>query len=268
MTVSLELNSNKATVIWRPRFIIYECGDGKTVLSPQSAMFLSCVKAALAGVLKWDSDVYPNPDPLYICGVKGQFTVNILDVNGRLYEPQYPICNYDFAAKSYRDSNVAIYLGKKSKAIVWDSFFWRKYRKLRIKMSFRGGDEEILHPLSRTSEHEFGHVLGLFDAYGYARKPDPTDGRYHYGGHPWPGFALPPALIDGTMLLSNSVMVCNYCALNDNHTIHNHIGSNCCFARTSLDYEMVLLAWRDNRLQLYTGSILGKRSKAFHDNNK
>lgn len=268
-TFSLELEGNGAIIIWRPRFVVYEYVQNgkKIVLSPHSSKFLSCVEAALAGVLRWDSDAFPN-EPLIICGKKGRVAVDIRDIKGKRYDPKTQICGDDFAAKCYRDSNVAIYLGKKDKAIVWDAFFWKRHKKLRIKISLSCVNEGFSRALSRTVEHEFGHVLGLFDAYGYARKPDPEDGLYHYGGHPWPDFALPPALIDGKMLLCNSVMVCNYsaysyssrnCSNNDNNI------NDCCFTRTILDYEMIFLAWRDNRLQLYTDSILGKRSKAFHN---
>lgn len=258
-TVSVALSENTVTIRWRPRFAVYEkkTGGADKRLPSADESFKACVKAAIAGVLRWDSAASCNPNPLCIHGIDTRVRVEVCDIDGRVYAPDTDF-DYNFYSTGYRDSNVAIYIGKPHKAIVWDAFRWRRDKRHRVKICFKDREYCENGTLSRTMEHEFGHVLGLFDAYGYANKMDPEDGCYHYGGHPWPERPLPPAFIDGVRLKRNSVMVCDYNAFDGEKT------SGCYFARTCLDYEMLLFAWRDNRLQLFTDSILGKKSQAFY----
>ncbi len=259
-TVNMKLINNTVDIAWKPRFIVFDCAENgkKTRISTSDPRYEKCVRAVLGGVARWDSTVSSNPNPLVIHGVTGQVAVKILDKENLTYSQDSSICGENFAAKNYRDANVVITIGRPYKAIVWDAFFWRRHKKLRISMSFPSWNNELANSINRTIEHEFGHVLGLFDAYGYSRKTEPQDGRYHYGGHPWPDNALPPAYIDGERLRRNSVMVCDYCACNADGAL------DCSFTRTNLDYEMLLLAWQKNRLQLFADSILGKRSQAFY----
>jgi hypothetical protein len=65
--------------------------------------------------------------------------------------------------------------------------------------------------ISRIVEHEFGHVLGLFDAYGYGDKPRTPTIDYFFGEHGWiAGVSFPPAFIDGKEICQNSVMICDW----------------------------------------------------------
>jgi len=75
--------------------------------------------------------------------------------------------------------------------------------------------------------HEFGHVLGLFDAYGYGS----------IAGLGWLlGWLLPEAPLDRAPA----------------HTIMRGSGGDI----TPTEVEMLLYAWKNNRLQLYTKSAL------------
>ena len=80
--------------------------------------------------------------------------------------------------------------------------------------------------------HEFGHVLGLFDAYGY------DDYSYTFLGRDLSGLfgrLLPEAPLDRAPY--RSIMRSGW-------------------AVTATEIEMLLWAWKNNRLQLYTKSVL------------
>jgi len=81
--------------------------------------------------------------------------------------------------------------------------------------------------------HEFGHVLGLFDAYGYS-----LPGRSFLGGvmSALVGRLLPEAPLDRAPW----------------HSIMRGSGGQV----TSTEIAMLLYAWKNNRLQLYTESAL------------
>ncbi len=85
-----------------------------------------------------------------------------------------------------------------------------------------------------TAKHEFGHLLGLFDAYGYGSH---TYGWTLFGtDFSWVGdYFLPEAPYDRAP--NDAIMRSNYWVY-------------------PADMEMVLWAWNHGRLQLYTDSIL------------
>jgi len=111
---------------------------------------------------------------------------------------------------------------------------------------FLRSDTPLYRDYGRTAMHEFGHVLGLFDAYGYGSH------RYTILGLDVSGLAerlLPEAPPDRASW--NSVM--------------RGGGGEV----TSTEIEMLLWAWKNNRLQLYTESALTRLgaqvSPAFSD---
>jgi len=88
---------------------------------------------------------------------------------------------------------------------------------------------------SNVSAHEFGHVLGLFDAYGYGNRWKPLE------------VVLPTAQLSRASELS--VMRSPW---------WKH------FEYNDIEYEMLLYAWSTNSLQLYVDSVLGSLSQAFY----
>ena len=89
---------------------------------------------------------------------------------------------------------------------------------------------------SNRAAHEFGHVLGLFDAYGYGQ-------HFPLGG------AVLPAVPITVEVPPNDVMRSEW-------NVH--------YKYTDSAYEMLLYAWSTSSLQLYTDSILGSQSQAFY----
>ena len=83
---------------------------------------------------------------------------------------------------------------------------------------------------SYVAAHEFGHVLGLFDAYGY----DNHFAKYGAIGE-WLGSLLPEATLDRAP--SN-------CMMRGGQYV------------SATEAEMLLYAWKNNRLQLYMRSVL------------
>lgn len=88
---------------------------------------------------------------------------------------------------------------------------------------------------SNNAAHEFGHVLGLWDAYGYAEHWKPL------------GYVLPAAPADKAS--KNNVMRNPWWEQNDFEPIV---------------YEMMLYAWSTDSLQVFSGNILGPTSNAFY----
>lgn len=70
----------------------------------------------------------------------------------------------------------------------------------KLKVNITHSIQKIGNPnyvqLGQIMEHEFGHICGVFDAYGYQSKDDTKD--HHYGQHNNPSFTFPSAHIDGT----------------------------------------------------------------------
>jgi hypothetical protein len=86
-----------------------------------------------------------------------------------------------------------------------------------------------------TASHEFGHVLGLFDAYGYK--------EHFLTGDFW----LPAAPVSSEVPVEDIMRSPWW-----NSPQYMPI-----------DYEMMLYAWSSNSLQLYVDSVLGGTSQAF-----
>ena len=128
----------------------------------------------------------------------------------------------------------------RSGGIVPGCILWRPYSPL-LTMYLCTNDPRSMG-FERLAMHEFGHVLGLFDAYGYDEIGG-VDVRWLGGGF------LPEAPPDrapyGTIMR----------------------GSGGEAAPTEI--EMLLWAWKNNRLQLYTESVLTRLgaqvSPAFSD---
>jgi hypothetical protein len=88
---------------------------------------------------------------------------------------------------------------------------------------------------ANSVSHEFGHVLGLFDAYGYAQ---------HIGIF---GFIFPEA---------------PFSVADEYSVMRSELWHDMTY--NSIEYEMLLYAWSRSELQLYVDSILGSPSQAFY----
>jgi hypothetical protein len=89
------------------------------------------------------------------------------------------------------------------------------------------------------ASHEFGHVLGLFDAYGY--------GNHFLGGD----LIFPPApsTIEGVSIPKDDIMRSAWQTPPKYYPI---------------EYEMILYAWSLGTLQYYNPPLLGELSQAFY----
>jgi hypothetical protein len=121
---------------------------------------------------------------------------------------------------------------------------WKKSKELYIHVRNKGYGPThkslIRGRFDRLIEHEFGHVLGLFDAYGY---------KQHLGvlGEVF----LPEADIDNIHVTPKSPMLCSWADV-DNP-----------WERTETDLEMILYAWQENAVQCYIDSAMGSKSQAY-----
>jgi hypothetical protein len=97
--------------------------------------------------------------------------------------------------------------------------------------------------------HEFGHVLGLFDAYGYGS---------HFRGTTFLNISLDPLADLADRLLPEAPV--------ERAPWSSVMRSG--WRVTATEAEMILLAWSRGRLQLYTESALirlgAEVSRAFH----
>ena len=130
-----------------------------------------------------------------------------------------------------RASNVRFLPDKGSRTtMVPRSLIWRRSRCCNVY--YRAHDMYRLD--SYVAQHELGHVLGIFDAYGY-------------GGHFKGKRVLGISLED----LANRLLPAAPFELTPRESIMRSGGPV-----TPLEAEMILLAWSRGRLQLYTKSVL------------
>lgn len=122
-------------------------------------------------------------------------------------------------------------------SLVFDATTWNPNKKLTVKLQ----DSELNLDQSRVIMHEFGHVLGLFDAYSYIGHFGETLGTFINPEIPF------------TRAGKNDIM---------RRTGYNSVVSD-------NNIEMLLWAWKNNRLQTYAENALtkllgGEVSQAFY----
>ena len=120
--------------------------------------------------------------------------------------------------------------------VVWDSFLWRKHKELEINLR-----PSSLSKLEEAARHEFGHVVGNFDAYGYNQND--------VGKFLFKGLEHNP---DGSHVLDS---------VSGNNIMDFFDGKA---AVEDINIEMMLYAFSENRLQPFYTSIVGGTSQAFY----
>jgi len=174
------------------------------------------------------------------------------NVRPKGYIDMSSVSGYDFIGRKGWKAKAQVHLGTRFlSSMVSDVLIggWDMEKKLAITIREEHGLNYDCRDF--TFEHEFGHVLGLFDAYGY---------KEHFGSAgEW---LLPEADIDGLHVTESSVMLCAY-----QESIRDRDQP---FIRTSTDWEMVLWAWQENRLQNYIGHKSGQLQSQvyFHSNRR
>ena len=133
------------------------------------------------------------------------------------------------------NNNVHIIL-EKGQNIVWDAFLWRKDSDLRINLR-----EATPGDIEEAARHEFGHVVGNFDAYGYNQN---DVGKFFFKG-----LEHNP---DGSHVLDSVGEKNIMDFFNPEAKVE------------AINVEMMLYAFSENRLQPFYTSIVGGTSQAFY----
>jgi len=151
------------------------------------------------------------------------------DINGRALTLVLNV--YPEITQNKRAANVRFLPDKGSRTtMVLRSLIWRPNRCCNV--TYRAHDMYRLD--SYVAQHELGHVLGIFDAYGYGG---------HFKGKHVLGVSLEK--------LANKLLPEAPFELTPRESIMRSGGPV-----TPLEAEMILLAWSRGRLQLYTKSML------------
>jgi hypothetical protein len=133
-----------------------------------------------------------------------------------------------------KDADIVVTTNKDAAPWVPTSFFWSRTKEQKGEFNFGWPSYSIAGAVTNTGAHEFGHILGLFDAYGY-------ESHFILGG-----VVLPEA--DSTINPKDGIM---WSPWNTPPQFYD------------TEAEMLLYAWSRNALQLYTNSVLGSKSQAF-----
>jgi hypothetical protein len=201
---------------------------------------------AIEGVYRWKNDTPA------IQGVTPQIIIKIFDKNNNEFTPIWnspgllyasPVLVANFAADSKRQATVYVeenYRGSFTTMVPDLILGWKKTKRLQIHVRNEGQGARR-GTFDRLIEHEFGHVLGLFDAYGYG-KHIPVLGN----------IILPKANEDSVHVKYDSVMLCDWDRAPRT------------FVRTATDLAMILYAWQENKLQCYINSAKGHQSQAYY----
>lgn len=212
--IQVELKGDNIIFHYFPTF--YFCKDLGLSEARQNEILWQCV----AGFDKWEGDYT-------IYGRNVNVSVNVTPMTTKV------------AALA----NVHIQPVDNLASMVPGSVLWSPTNPL-LHMFLKEGDPKTAN-YTDLAMHEFGHVLGLFDAYGYGGH---TQGK-SFLGVDISGLgdaALPEAPL--YRAAANSVM-------------------RCTGPVTSTEIEMLLWGWRNGNLQLYTDSILtivgAEESQAF-----
>ncbi|MCL2299450.1 MAG: hypothetical protein FWC27_04820 [Firmicutes bacterium] len=200
--LKMRLQGNTMAFEYRPIFYFDEsCGwDG----AKQQSVMANCAEA----YRRWEGEY---------------------DIHGRTLTLVLNVCPEITEHK--RAANVRFLPDKGSRStMVPRSLIWR--RNHCCVVTYRAHDMYRLD--SYVAQHELGHVLGIFDAYGY-------------GGHFKGKYVLGVSLEK----LANKLLPAAPFELTPRESIMRAGGPV-----TPLEAEMILLAWSRGRLQLYTKSAL------------
>ena len=212
--IKMKLEGDTLTFDYSPVFY-FDAGFGLTE-SDQAEIIVDCV----AGFKNWEG----------IYEIGGRALTVVVDV-------------HPTATGSKSGSSVSILPDNALGSMVPGCLLWRPTSSL-LTMYLRSNYPRTTY-FERSAMHEFGHVLGLFDAYGYGAQ----HWRLGFIDFSWLGeWLLPEAPLDRAP---------NYTVMRSGWQI------------TPTEIEMLLWAWKNNRLQLYTKSALtwlgAQVSPAFSD---
>lgn len=128
---------------------------------------------------------------------------------------------------------------------------WRKDSNLRINLR-----ETDSHKVEIAARHEFSHVLGNFDAYGYNQN---RVGEFFFKGleHKYldnPGNKDNPHILDSV----SATNVMDFLRDDVNAEVEDKVKVE------DINIEMMLFAFSENRLQSFYPSVVGGTSQALY----
>lgn len=216
--IKMKLEGNTLTFDYSPKFYITRTYEDYTLTDEQvDAIIEECVE----GLKEWEGtyDIY------------GHELKIVVDVHPS-------ITSYKLLA------NIKVVPDDGLATMVFGSIFWRPgspFLGMRIKT-----DDALSYWFDYTTMHEFGHVLGLFDAYGYGT---------HTDGVTFLGIDL-TGLGDKYLPEAPRDRAPYGCIMRSGWYV------------TDTEAEMLLYAWQEKRLQLFIPNILtylgAAESQAFY----
>jgi len=175
----------------------------------------SVIDACVAGIKRWEGDYE----------VRGRTLTLVINVDAKLADEEpgsnFRIVSGDDLYNTAGDANFT--------AIVWRPNFI-------TKIGIYPDDPRDDWYCERVSAHEFGHAMGLNDAYGYTDHNDPSTWFGRLGNVVW-GFIQPEAPPENAP--RDAIMRGSWLGA----VIYDR------------DAEMVLWAWKHGKFQLYAKSI-------------
>jgi len=210
--LSLKLEGDTATFSYSPLFHVERNFPGYAPLTDGDVAWI--VDQCVAGFKLWEGEY----------AVRGRTLTLVVDVDAKM------------AANSGQANVRVMPRGESSNAgsASFSALFWNPGYTTTINLRPNYPMDEMYYLY--VGAHEFGHALGLNDAYSYANRFDSSN-IFGWFMNMLYGFAQPAAPYDRAPY--DAIMRTSWYA-----TIYDR------------DAEMVLWAWRNGRFQLYSDSIM------------
>ena len=235
-TISVSISGNTINIEYFPKFYVQEeytawrdvrRPNGSTVRIPETKIqtasqtdYDAYTKRIIAGFEMWANSYY----------VQGtNVTVNVSVTPTQV--------------TSKKDADVIVTTNKEVASMVPTTIGWSTSKIPEIDFNFGWGlfSRTDFDNVANNAAHEFGHVLGIFDAYGYSS---------HWGAY---GFGW---LADIWLPEARPSRAPEYGVMRSPYNVKSAVF-------TGTEIEMLLYAWSRNELQLYEDSVLGSTSQAF-----
>ena len=250
----IELSADDVHIYFKPKIKVYqaidtiEFGYVEIELKPGHSDWDDYVDKVLTGLKGWESLVN-TVFPIKIHGRIPTVTLHLIDKNGNEYLGTANLA--DFCA-SWNDCNLKIHRDYPMTSMAMKSVIWSRNAQVKIDMgdTFTSGANPTkgiyyskstgiytstpnLAHLGNVAKHEFGHVMGLWDAYSYDS---------HWSWFPIIGEPFGDWLVrDATSVTKTRDTV-----------MYNNTNVS------ALEIEMILWAWQRDKLQTYCGGALGE----------